>query len=94
MTRRVGTTKQAAEHFGFVDNRGLPNVRAFMAWAKAHSITPEHGEKHHLWWNFKEIEQCLDRNHEIKSSEPDYHQIFRENFYGEGKSGLPHHPHP
>jgi hypothetical protein len=66
MEKRVGTTKQAASHFGFIDDRGLPNIRAFMAWTKANKVTPIHGEIHHLWWDFKSIEQKLDKNAGIK----------------------------
>ncbi len=88
--KRVGTTRQAAQYFGFTDNHELPDTRTFKAWADDNKLTPIHGKKHHLWWDFKAISQCLDKKSEIESSEPDYDQILKENLYGERKSGLPH----
>jgi len=74
---RVGTTKQAAQHFGFTRDDGLPNVRAFMAWTREKKIKPEHGQKHHLWWNFKTIEQCLDKNNESKPKSSNWRENFK-----------------
>ena len=86
----VGTTRQAAENFGFVDNRGAPSIRAFLVWAKANKIKPEYGTVHHFWWNFKEIAERLDNKGipRTESVKVDYAAMFREDLNGGHQSGL------
>jgi hypothetical protein len=80
VTNRVGTSKQAAEHFGFITNDGLPNVRAFLSWARENKVRPAHGKVHHLWWNFKVIESVLEMplQDKIESSKPDFDTILNK----------------
>lgn len=66
--RRVGTTRQAAKHFGFVQDSGAPHVKAFLSWVAENKINPVHGKRHHLWWDFKVIENVFDK---VGNTKPD-----------------------
>lgn len=92
MTKLIGTTRQAAEYFGFQYDNGQPNTRAFLNWASRNNILPAHGKKHHFWWNFKIIEQLLDRGvlDQSLSSETDHFKNFMEDLHGEHQGAVPH----
>jgi hypothetical protein len=90
--KSIGTTRQAAQEFGFVKDDGQPNVRAFLAWAKAKGIKPEHGETHHLWWNFLQIQNAFDKVNNVQPHSVNHDSIILGRLaHGKGAREIPAH---
>ena len=89
--KRVGTTRQAAKHFGFHNDYGIPDTRSFLAMRQQSGFPkPILGDKHHLWWDFKAIEQFLDKQSLVQPKSTDHSSKIRERLaqYGNVQSEL------
>ncbi len=77
MEARLFSTKQIALRLGFTREDGTPNPQAFLSWVKGCQGFPIPLRKHHKWWDFKAIEQWLDKQSGIVPESVDYDDVIR-----------------
>ncbi len=80
---RLYNTAQAALKLGFINKKGEANSRAFLRWAASQGLRRPNG-KHHLWWDFKAIEQHLDKPTENNHNLTDWDAIVRNRVASRG----------
>lgn len=88
--KRIGSTRQAADQFGFHHDDGRVNCYAFLQVSKVPGFpAPIREVRHHKWWDFKAIENWFDKKSGIKPVSTDWKEKLTKGLAGgEGARGI------